>query len=485
MRVLLRCDASAGSGVGHLVRCLALAEAAHSRGWEATLLGSVDAPLGRRLVAAAGVPVQRVGGLSARNVARLHADVVHVDHYGITADLRGNGPLVSSMEDGAFGRRPGDVVVDSTLGAERDHRPDDGSGEVLLGVAYAPLRASVRAARQAAVATSRAAVPDDMKPDVLVVMGGTDAFGVSAAAAHIAELAGASRIRVVAAGDAGDRVRAAVPSAEVIGAQEDLPGLAAASGVVLTAAGTSVWELACVGVPMALVAVTENQRAGYERAVEAGVGVGLGPLSGLRSGAPEPVSALANLLADPALRGALRRTARSLVDGLGSERVLDAWWTATGNPPLRARRARADDGDLLLAWRNDPGTRASSRSQEPVARDAHLRWLDDALADPGRRLFVVEHCGVPVATVRFDEEGSRLWEVSITVAPDARGRGLAAAVLDCAERAWRADVGSGPSVLACVRPGNTASARLFQAAGYRRQELPGTDGLDAYIKPDS
>jgi spore coat polysaccharide biosynthesis predicted glycosyltransferase SpsG/RimJ/RimL family protein N-acetyltransferase len=483
MRVLLRCDASAGSGVGHLVRCLALAEAAGSRGWEVALLGDVDAPLGRRLVASAGLTVlpapQSRAGLVA---AAAGADVLHVDHYGIAGDLRSpGGPLVSSIEDGTFGRRPADVVVDSTLGAEHAGRPDDGSGTVLLGVAYAPLRASVRAARAARAAPAHRAA--DTVGDVLVVMGGTDAFGVSAAAARVARLAGAARVRVVAGDDVAAQVRAAEPGADVLGPQEDLPGIAATTGVVVSAAGTSVWELACVGVPTALVAVTENQRAGYERAVAAGVATGLGPVEDVRAAGAGPVATLRELLADPGRRAALSTAGRSLVDGLGADRVLDAWWAATGEPVLAARDAGPPDADLLLAWRNDPATRASSRSQDPVARADHVRWLDGVLADPTRLLLVVEHTGRPAGTVRFDRVDDALWEVSITVAPHARGRGLAARVLAAGEVAWRDRVGDGPAVLACVRPGNRASARLFEAAGYRRRAQPAPDGLDAYVKP--
>ncbi|RMI13275.1 bifunctional UDP-2,4-diacetamido-2,4,6-trideoxy-beta-L-altropyranose hydrolase/GNAT family N-acetyltransferase [Cellulomonas triticagri] len=478
MRVLLRCDASAGSGVGHLVRSLALAEAARDRGWPVALLGSVDAPLGRRLVHAAGLPVLPAGPLDAAAVARLDADVLHVDHYGVDGDLRGHGPLVSSMEDGTFGRRAADVVVDSTLGAETEDRPDDGSGTVLRGVAYAPLRAAVRAARRLARDPAGA---DDSPSDVLVVMGGTDAFGVGAAAARLADRAGAPRIRVVAAGEAAERVRALVPTAEVLGPQDDLPALAATAGVVLSAAGTSVWELACVGAPTALVAVTENQRTGYERAVAAGIAVGLGPLDAVRAADPAAVAALAGLLTDPRRRADLRTTGRALVDGLGADRVLDAWWAAGGRPVVAARPARATDGPLLLAWRNDPATRTSSRTQDVVPEDAHLRWLDGVLTDPDRVLLVVERTGSPVGTVRFDRERDDLWEVSITLAPTARGRGLAADVLAAGEQAWRERVGPGPAVLACVRPGNAASVRLFEAAGYRPAGIAG-DGLDTFVR---
>ena len=138
-------------------------------------------------------------------------------------------------------------------------------------------------------------------------------------------------------------------------------------------------------------------------------------------------------------------------------------------PPL-ARDATESDAELLLDWRNDPQTRVGSRSTEPIAFEQHLTWLRGVLASKSRSLFVVEADGEPVGTVRFDRESeSGSWEVSITVAPKHRGRGLSGAVLAAGERilTQRHHVAS---VLAVVHRDNAASAALFQRAGY--SEMP-------------
>lgn len=470
MRVLLRCDASAGSGVGHLVRCLALAEEVAARGGTPVLAGTFDAPLARRLVAAAGIEVLEPGPASdllAWATAR-GADVLHVDDYAIGPVGRSPHVVTSSIEDGTFGRRTADVVVDSTLGAEAADRPADGSGEVLLGIAFAPLRAAVRRARD--LATSRE--PAD-PPTVLVVLGGTDPAGATAPATRLAVRAGAGRVLV--AGSGGAVVDGRV---EHLGPQDDLPLLAARCDVVVSAAGTSVWELACVGAPPALVQVTENQSVGYRRALDAGLAVGLGTVADLDGPAAE--ERLRALLGDRALRSALSSTGRATVDGLGAGRVVDAWERALRSR-VRARRAVADDAAMLLDWRNDPATRAMSRTNDPVAPDDHRRWLDSVLADDDRTLLVALLGDEHVGTVRFDRVDPGLWEVSITMAPGARGRGLARAVLGAAEQAWRRDVGPEPAVLACVRPDNPASARVFVGAGYVRRPGARPDGLDAYV----
>ncbi|WP_040925505.1 GNAT family N-acetyltransferase [Saccharomonospora marina] len=139
---------------------------------------------------------------------------------------------------------------------------------------------------------------------------------------------------------------------------------------------------------------------------------------------------------------------------------------------VRLRRATEADGRLLLAWRNDPETRRWSHTTNEIALEDHLNWLRGVLASPARELFVAETGdGTPAGTVRFDRLDDTTWEVSITVAPQCRGRGLARRILAAGERELR-DRGGGGTVLASVHEDNAASVALFRAAGYAEVRQP-------------
>ena len=90
---------------------------------------------------------------------------------------------------------------------------------------------------------------------------------------------------------------------------------------------------------------------------------------------------------------------------------------------LVLRRASTSDGHLLYRWRTDPVTRASSHQSGPIDMATHLAWLDAALSNPRREIYIAEADGVPVGTVRVDREADAC-EVSWTVAQEARGRGV-------------------------------------------------------------
>lgn len=500
MRLLLRCDAGPSTGVGHAVRCAAVAEAALLSGHEVFWSGRLDGLgwLWSGLVREPGhvLPsADTAGGLAA--LAREHRiDAVHVDHYLLGDDLRpalnAAGVVLSTVEDFATGRRPGDVVVDPNMGAEDHPRPDDGSPLLLRGPGYAPLRLTVRRARTRR-ALRAADAPGTGPPRVLVVMGGTDAAGLLPRV--VAALAAAdvpAEVDVVVPGGRPLDLPADGPATfRAVPPLPDLPAAMAEADLVVSAAGTTVWELCCVGVPMALVRAADNQTEGYRTVVDAGAAAGLGGTADLVDPAAA-AAVLRSLLTSPGDRATLADRAATVVDGEGAGRVVDAVATAVGTSGgrearvaaegrvlarvVRPRPARPGDAELLLAWRNDPDTRRWSRSHDAVDLATHRRWLADSLDRDDRLLLVVADARGPVGTVRWDRDGSG-WEVSITVAPERRGEGLALPMLRAGEDALRARTGAGTAVTAVVHTRNDASARLFARAGYGEPGTPDADGF--------
>src|SRR2546427_12691793 len=98
------------------------------------------------------------------------------------------------------------------------------------------------------------------------------------------------------------------------------------------------------------------------------------------------------------------------------------------NERIHFRPATLDDAKLLLEWRNDAVTLANSRNSDPVPVDAHLEWLKATLGNADQMLVIGELSGEPIGTVRFDRLTANTWEMSWTLAPEFRRRGLGAAL---------------------------------------------------------
>ena len=517
MRVLLICAGGGPIGVGHVIRSLALAEAAVVAGHEVVVGGHFEGSFVRDQLATAPVEViDLVDESLAELIRRFGPDLLHVDSYAAVDRLVG-GFVLSNMEDGSFGRRRADVVVDPTLGAERSARPDDGSTWLLRGSRFTPIRQRVLDARRSAeVVGTMGDSSSSVARSVLVVMGGTDPVGLAPTAVGLLARTGLSLdVTVIAVGENAERVHAAAMgsrlSVNALAPVDDLATVMARQDLVVSAAGSSVWELCCLGIPMAIVWAVDNQRDGYDQVVAAGAALGLGgPDLGDSPDADEgSVGALRTALTDSRVRAEQALAGRQIVDGLGAWRVVRTWEMAVrqrqtgqphepvpeGNAGLVARSATLEDARLLWEWRNDPVTRAASRHGEPVSWPDHLAWLGASLTHPDRKLFMVDDELGPVGTVRWDREPDQIndpeWEVSITVAPERRGQSLARPLLLVAEvmLSHVAHYATPPpaatdvtAYLAVVHVDNLASVRLFETSGYLPDLPPDAEGFMRFRK---
>lgn len=516
MRVLLACDGGGPLGVGHVMRSLALAEAAVGAGHTVVIAGHFEGSFLQGQIAAAPVEVCDVSKWMAEGdpqplidlVVSVRPDVLHVDAYVACDRLRelvastGVGAIVSNMEDGTFGRRPADVVVDPTLAAELVARPVDGTTWLLRGSRYTPVRQRVIDARRRGPDASCPGGDGDNRVgqvarSVLVVMGGTDPVGLVPVAVDLLAATGLElEVTAIAVGQNAERARRAAEgsglSLSVLAPVDNLAAMMSGHDLVISAAGTSIWELCCIGVPAAVAWAVDNQREGYDRVVAAGAAIGLGgPDLG---GDERAVGLLKGALTDSQVRSQLIRAGRQVVDGLGAWRVVRMWEQAQavrslpiiGAVGLVARPATLQDARQLWQWRNDPATRAGSRSSAEVPWDDHLRWFAASVARTDRMLLVVEDPRGPVGTVRWDLRGEGEWEVSITVSPQRRGQCLARPLLRTAEVALSESAqsdGTGVTAyLAVVHIGNQTSMRLFETSSYVPDLPPDPQGFIQFRK---
>ena len=139
---------------------------------------------------------------------------------------------------------------------------------------------------------------------------------------------------------------------------------------------------------------------------------------------------------------------------------------------VQLRPARASDGDAVLAWRNDPATRAASFEHEEIPPSIHARWFAGKLGDPDCLFLVVEVDGVPVGQVRLERVAPGLAEVNVGLAPKARGRGIGRQALQLAASEARRQLGI-ETFRALVKSENEPSLRAFRAAGFSDHTVDG------------
>jgi spore coat polysaccharide biosynthesis predicted glycosyltransferase SpsG len=327
--LLVHCDVGPAFGVGHLMRCVALSEEFASRGFAVIFSGEVDSvPFAQEQLRSRGFRwVDPPGSLAGHVEQAQGADVVVIDSYvqprDVYSAVRRVRPTLAIV-DGDPAGKDGHVFLDQNIGAEADDWPLPEGTLRLAGLDYALMRDEIREARDAE------RPPQTSPVRVFAFFGGTDAFGAAPVLTRALVATGAPvDLRVVGATEAlrrelsgiaagpGQRITAIEPTSEL--AREVV-----AAEVVVSAAGTSSWELLCLGAACAFVCVADNQEVSYERVVALGAVAGVGHLTGLRANPGAGIGVLAALLGDESEQDRLRAAGSSLVDGRGRERVAEA-----------------------------------------------------------------------------------------------------------------------------------------------------------------
>lgn len=329
LTLVVRADGDDRIGTGHVMRCLALAGGWVAAGGVARLActalpGSIA---GR--YADAGVAVERQPGWSPATITA-DGDAVVVDLPGIAdADLAAlaAGPAVLVTVDDLGDRPvyPGDVVLNQNAHATPDLYRGRTAARLCLGTAWSLLRPEFAAGRD------RPRVVPDRITRVLVLLGGADPHGHSARMLDaVAAAAAAMRpppevvLVVGAANPALAELRARADRlpvrAEIRHDVRDMAALLGTADLAVSAAGSTVWELAALGTPMILGAQNRSELGPAQALARHGAAIDLGPFEALD---PQAVSAaVVELAADPGRRRAMSAAGRRLVDGRGVDRLL-------------------------------------------------------------------------------------------------------------------------------------------------------------------
>ena len=409
--LLIRCDAHVAIGTGHVMRCLALAQAWQDAGGQpifamADATPAVEARLQSEACEVARLDVQVGSPTDAAATAQLaqrHGAIwVVVDGYEFGADyqtsLKSSGLKVLFVDDnGHAAHYSADLVLNQNAHASETLYPSrDASTRLLLGPRYAMLRREFtkwRGWTREIPAVAR---------KVLVTMGGSDPDNVTERVVQAIRAEPTLEATVVVGGSnphlAKLRAQVADGHCNVRLAENvtNMPELMANSDLAISGAGTTSLEMCFLGLPALLVVIADNQRPAAEEFSRRGAIMNLGEGSGLQAATLS--SHLASLVNSQQLRNTMSAQGRELVDGCGAERVVRALRPSA----LRIRRARAEDCKLLWELANDPGVRESAFSKAPIPWEDHVRWFKSRMETATCHILIGEADGAVAGQVRVE-----------------------------------------------------------------------------------
>ena len=336
MELLLRTDASESIGTGHVMRCLALAQAWKQSGGSATFAMSACPPsLCNRLrdegMEILSIAARRASADDAREAARLAIELdakwVVLDGYEFDADYQRTlreSPLCALVVDdeGRAPRFDANVLLNHNAYATPQLYANNAPhARLALGGRYALLRSEFDPWR-----LWRREIPEHARR-ILVTTGGSDPHNAAGKILDGLELLSSREMELTlvigpaCAHSEELELAAAALSARVVHDVRHMPELMAWAHVAITAAGSTCWEMAFMGLPALTLVIADNQEKIARCLSERGAALSLGRAENLE---PRAVAeALARLLDDPLERTTLSRAGRRLIDGRGAARVVE------------------------------------------------------------------------------------------------------------------------------------------------------------------
>lgn len=337
---MFRCDASPEIGLGHIVRCLALADELRREHGIPVGFALRGGSLGPTMVTRHGYPA--FDG-SRENIASRYEDWLRdsmrqVNARMLVTDVRDSlsrgtleklgeeGYLIAVLDDLSDRRFAADLAfyppVPQVLRADwKMFR-----GRRYVGWEWSILRSQFRKA---------AARSPQQKPSILIAMGGTDPAGLTLHAVRVLGSLTGDFDGVIVLGRGFQHMPAleellakTTRRFEVLADVSDMGAVMAKATMAVCSFGMTAYELAAMGVPAIYLCLSPDHAASATAFVDAGMGWSVGIFSEVTdAGLAETID---RLLRDSGLREKMSLRSRALIDGEGATRIAEVLAVAVG-----------------------------------------------------------------------------------------------------------------------------------------------------------
>ncbi len=329
-RVLIRCDGAPDLGLGHIVRCLALAdELRDGQNCDVKFLtrrGDVAFQLIEKAGHAAirpATPDEPDRAWISRALVEERAEVLVMDFRDAlpptaVMEWRQQGVLTVTIDDPEDKRVACDLVFSPPVPQIKRQNWSGFTGELLAGWEWVVLR------RQ--FANFSPPPKNNSRPVVLVTMGGSDPAGLTLKAVEALDSLTEDFDTVLIVGGAfchnealEKLLRGTKRKFEIRRNVADMAGVMAQADLAVASFCVTGYELATVGVPGIYLCLSDDHAEAAGAFEQAGIGVSLGVHTGVT--AAQIAGRTKEFLRDPATRSAMSRKSRSLMNGGGAQNV--------------------------------------------------------------------------------------------------------------------------------------------------------------------
>lgn len=487
--IVFRVDCSSQTGMGHLVRCIALAEMLKETFTIYFALQEPSQSIISKFIHVANhiiiLPVTRDYKLDAENLIKQTSndDTIVLDGYFFDADyqlkIKNSGYKLVCIDDLISWHQFADVVINHAEGIDESRYLKEEHTNLYLGLKYVMLR-------NAFLKIKQNVSNNTIITKVFISMGAADITNltyrytktllqiktieevhlmVSSVNPHINSIEELIKInsnkKIICHFDISDN---------------ELVDLLKRVDLAICPASNVSLECCAVGVNLISGLTADNQAQLLNTLIKFNTIVNFGNLNELEESII--LERIKKLINSPLVFEELRLNQKQMIDGDSPSRILNIF-KELSTSKLSFRFATAEDADLYYEWANDELVRANSYNQDKIEYTGHVDWFNRKLKSIYCRFYLFfNNKKEPVGQVRIDKQGD---EVIIGISIDSKHRGNSYGV----EMLKKASANylhyfSEAEIIAYIKCENNASYRIFIDAGFRNEEIVDMNGFKSY-----
>ena len=479
MQVVFRVDVSTQIGTGHVMRCLALAQAWQDTQGQPIFVMTTSVPALEERLQSEGMQVVHLttepGSLDdAKQTATLAhqfgATWVVVDGYHFGGEyqqiLKQSKLHLLFIDDyGHAEHYYADFILNQNISADEQwYQNREPYTQLLLGTRYVLLRREFWQWR----GWQRTVPPAAKK--VLVTLGGADPNNVTLKVIQSLQIVEVEELQaVVVVGGSNphyENLKMAVQDSRYpIQLQRNvtnMPELMAWADVAISAGGSTCWELGFMGLPSILLILADNQRNLAEKLATLRQAVNLGWYQDVKE--QEIASTLSQILQSAEQRAKIIKVSQQIVDGEGSSKIIR---NLKANS-IQLRPVIEDDCEILWHWANDPVIRSVSFVSEYISWSDHVQWFASKLGEQNCIFYIaLNQDNVPIGQVRYELLNQEA-TISLATSESFRGLGYGSRIilLGC-QKIGQSSLAK--KINAYVKPNNLSSINVFLKSGFKNK----------------
>lgn len=491
--LVIRVDADAQIGTGHVMRCLALAQAWQDKGGKVTFISHCESDSLRKRLLNEGMnlidienayPEQcdlectlvNLSVISHQQPANcwLVIDGYHFD-AAYQKRIKEAGYKILWIDDyGHAEHYYADLVLNQNISADESfylHR--EPYTQLLLGTRYVLLR------REFEKWQDWQREVTDIAHKVLVTMGGADSDNLTLKVIQSLKHTDIPSFEAkIVVGPANphltilEREISDCSNLQLIKDASNMPDLMAWADLAVSAGGSTCGEMAFMGLPNIIMIFADNQAAVAAELHNHYVSINLGWHNNIN--AVDIARALKKLMISDVQRKKMLHSGKNCVDGKGSNRIINSMFYEN----IILRKASMGDCKLLWEWVNEPGARQSAFKSDFITFDEHMKWYQKKQNDVNFNQYIASNQdNKPIGQIRFDTKNGES-EIDISVTKDVRGFGYGACIIkkgvDNLIKTAKINKFS-----AYIKYSNLVSIKSFEKAGFSKKETLERNGQKA------